>query len=67
MSRHPKCPELRIHSTFEATRIAPECLANAYERLVPIPRRSLRSARCEPLLVEVVDASRPMPRSADCG
>ena len=39
MRRRERRPELQISRAFEATRIAAQCLAEAYERLVPIPRR----------------------------
>ena len=39
MKRRERRPELQISRAFEATRIAAQCLAEAYERLVPIPRR----------------------------
>lgn len=42
MVRRSKHAELEIRVSFEAVRIAPQCLAEAYERLVPIPRRPMR-------------------------
>ena len=42
MARRSKPAELEMRVSFEATRIAPQCLAEAYERLVPIPRRLTR-------------------------
>ena len=39
MARRDKHAELDVRASFEAARIAPQCLAGAYERLVPIPRR----------------------------
>ena len=39
MGRRGRPPELQIRSAFEATRTAAQCLAEAYEHLVPIPRR----------------------------
>ena len=42
MARRSKPAELEMRVSFEATRIAPQCLAEAYERLVPIPRRRTR-------------------------
>ncbi len=42
MARRSTPPELRLQVSFEVCRIAPQCLADAYERLVPIPRRSIR-------------------------
>jgi hypothetical protein len=37
-----KATELEVRIAFEASRIAPQCLADAYERLIPIPRRPTR-------------------------
>jgi hypothetical protein len=34
-----KATELEVRIAFEASRVAQQCLADAYERLVPIPRR----------------------------
>lgn len=42
MARRSTPLELRLQISFEASRIAPQCLADAYERLVPIPRRLIR-------------------------
>lgn len=36
--------ELQVQATFEAARIAAQCLSAAYERLVPIPGRAARTA-----------------------
>lgn len=44
MARRSKGSELEVRTSFEAARIAPQCLAEAYERLVPIPRRPTRVA-----------------------
>jgi hypothetical protein len=69
MVRRENCPELRVRSAFEAMRIAPQCLASAYERLVPVPRRPLRSAanRAD-LPVPVAEGGRPVvPRRAERG
>ncbi len=46
MARRNKHVELEVRISFEATRIAPQCLAEAYERLVPIPRRPTRQIEC---------------------
>lgn len=37
---------LTVRRTFEPTRIAPACVVDAYERVVPITRRTIRSDRC---------------------
>jgi hypothetical protein len=39
MPRRGRRAELPVRSAFEPTRVAPSCLAGAYERVVPIPRR----------------------------
>lgn len=39
MARRERRPEWQVRSAFEGTRMAEQCLAAAYERLVPIPRR----------------------------
>lgn len=44
MPRRRNSPELQVSTSFEAIRIAPQCLATAYERVVPIPRRPTRLA-----------------------
>ena len=40
MSHQQSKRELKIHVRFEASRIASECLANAYEQIVPLVRRT---------------------------
>ena len=55
MARRSKPPALITRVSFEAARIAPQCLAEAYERLVPIPRRPTRV----PTRVTVADEPRP--------
>lgn len=40
MSHQKSQRELKIHVCFEASRIASECLANAYEQIVPLVRRT---------------------------
>jgi hypothetical protein len=44
MARRGNGPALQVRSAFEAARIAPQCLADIYERLVPIPRWRMRPA-----------------------
>jgi hypothetical protein len=68
MARRGKHPGLEVRAWFEAARIAPQCLADAYERLVPIPRRPTRPVvRGETLPGAAVAADRPMHRSAERG
>jgi hypothetical protein len=40
MSEQKSKRELKIHVRFEASRLADECLANAYEQVVPLVRRT---------------------------
>lgn len=40
MSEQKSKRELKIHVQFEASRVAGECLANAYEQIVPLVRRA---------------------------
>jgi hypothetical protein len=45
-ARPPKSPlPLTVRPMFEPTRIAAACLRDAYERVVPLPRRSLEPNR----------------------
>jgi hypothetical protein len=69
MVRRGKCPELRVRSAFVAARIAPQCLAGAYERLVPpIPRRPLRpAARPGEPPAPAAEDGHPVPRRAEHG
>jgi hypothetical protein len=68
MARRNKHPDLDVRVAFEATRIAPQCLAEAYERLVPIPRRPTRLvAHGEPLPGPSAAADRPGWRRVECG
>ena len=46
MARGSKHAELEIGVSFEVARIAPKCLAEAYERLAPIRRRPTRQIDC---------------------
>jgi len=45
MSHQKSKRELEIHVRFEASRIACECLANAYEQIVPLVRRTTAASR----------------------
>ena len=36
---------LTVRRTFEPSRVAPACVVDAYERVVPIARRTIRSDR----------------------
>lgn len=60
-------PELQIRSAFEATRMAEQCLAGAYERLVPIPRRLARVPVDRSPRVAVAANAQPRLRSAERG
>lgn len=54
MARRRTGPELQVRSAFEVARIAPQCLADAYERLVPILNRPTRPAACSKDLADFV-------------
>jgi hypothetical protein len=36
---------LRVRRTFEPSRVAPACVVDAYERVVPVARRTVRTDR----------------------
>lgn len=66
MTRRGKAPDLTIRVSFEAARIAPQCLAKAYERLVPIPRRPTRPTRsAEATPGSAMAINEPMRRRAE--
>jgi hypothetical protein len=44
-SRKPQVRSLEVKRTFEPSHVAAECLAHAYERLVPILRRAVPTPR----------------------
>jgi hypothetical protein len=68
MARRKGGAELQVRASFEATRIASQCLVAAYERLVPIPRRATRStARSESVLHIEAAATSPQRRRAERG
>jgi len=58
MARRRKHAELEMRVSFEAARIAPQCLVEAYERLVPIPHRPTRQ-------IERRGAPSELPAAAD--
>jgi hypothetical protein len=67
LERRGRPPELQIRSAFEATRTAAQCLAGAYERLVPIPRRLPRLPAIRGPQTAVATDAQPRPRSAERG
>ena len=69
MARRSRCPELEVRVSFEVARIGPQCLAEAYERLVPIPRRPTRPAARQGAPSGPAAAAKPAPmrRRADGG
>jgi hypothetical protein len=54
MTRETNLPRLQVQESFEATRLAPQCLVAAYDRVVPIPRKTIRKVARE----------RPQPQTA---
>jgi hypothetical protein len=68
MARRGQPPEPTMRVSFEVARTAPQCLADAYERLVPIPRRPAQTAACHEALPSLAVAmDRPMRRRAEHG
>ena len=67
MGRRGRPPELQIRSAFEATRTAAQCLAVAYQRLVPVPRRLPRLPVARGPCAAVAADAQPRPRSAERG
>jgi transcriptional regulator of nitric oxide reductase len=45
MARRKDHPRLTVRVSFETTRLGPQCLIEAYERLAPAKRRPVRTAR----------------------
>jgi len=59
-----KSAELEIRVAYEANRTSAQCLAGAYERLVPIPRRPVRPKVADPPTPFTdVDAVQPLWRT----
>jgi hypothetical protein len=67
MERRGRPPELQIHSAFEATRTAAQCLAEAYARLVPIPRRLPRLPATRGSRIAGAADAQPRLRSTERG
>ena len=57
MARRKDHPRLTVRVSFETTRLSPQCLIEAYERLAPTQRRPVRTARS----ATPVDEVRTMP------
>ena len=58
MTQRTDHPTLEVRESFETTRLGPQCLIEAYTRLVPIQRKALRKAEHDSLPSAVVAASR---------
>jgi hypothetical protein len=43
MAQHRDLPPLEVQESFEITRLARQCLVEAYTRLVPIRRKALKA------------------------
>ncbi len=54
-ARHKKSPVVEVHTMFEPSRLAQQCLEEAYARLIPTVRRRLNAT---PLTVK---PERPAP------
>ena len=57
MARHKDRLRLTVRVAFETTRLSPQCLIEAYERLAPTKRRPLHTPRS----ATPVDEVRQMP------
>ena len=44
MTRQTRRPLLQVQEAFEITRFSPECLIEAYRRVVPIQTKAIRRA-----------------------
>ncbi len=44
MTRQTRRPLLQVRESFQITRFSPECLIEAYRRVVPIQTKAIRSA-----------------------
>ncbi len=44
MAQHRHSPSLKVRESFETTRFGPQCLIDAYTRLVPILRKTVPRA-----------------------
>jgi hypothetical protein len=44
MTRQTRHPLLQVQESFEITRFSPECLIEAYRRVVPAPSKAIRRA-----------------------
>jgi hypothetical protein len=59
-----KSAELEVRVAYEVNRMSAQCLAAAYERLVPIPRRPVRPRVADPSPpAPIVDAVQPLRRT----
>ena len=58
-----KSAEMDVRIAFEASRIASQCLADAYERLIPIARRPTRPTSANQPPLDPVVATPPLRRS----
>jgi hypothetical protein len=67
MARRKGDAELQVRTSFEASRTAAECLAVAYERLVPIPCRPIRTDVWHESRSTAAAAVPPRRRSAERG
>ena len=47
MTRQTRRPRLDVRESFEATRLSPKFLIEAYARVVPLPRTTIGKAACD--------------------
>jgi hypothetical protein len=55
-SHNPQVKALEVKKRFEPSRLAAECLAQAYERLVPILRRPVPPQQAQTSLPDSIEA-----------
>jgi hypothetical protein len=57
-SHNPQVRSLEVKRRFEPSHVAAVCLAQAYERLVPILRRPVSTRQSRPSLSDILDEQR---------
>ena len=58
MAQHRDPPPLEVQESFEITRLARQCLVEAYTRLVPIRRKALEARYASPPSAAVTTSRR---------
>jgi hypothetical protein len=58
MTRQTRRPRLDVQESFETTRLSPKCLIEAYIRVVPVQRTTLRKAERDAVTPQAAPAPR---------